>query len=125
MSALLAKRAGVPKVVAKINRMNYLNLIRNLGVDGVINPNQITTNLILRYVRGLKNALGNTIESLYKIIDGQAEAIEFTATEATNFLGKPIRNLKLVNGVLLADIVKKNEIIIPHGNDIGIRRQRY
>lgn len=118
MSALLAKRAGVPKVVAKINRMNYLNLIKKLGVDGVINPNQITTNLILRYVRGLKNALGNTIESLYKIIDGQAEAIEFTATEATNFLGKPIRNLKLVNGVLLAAIVRKNEIIIPHGNDI-------
>lgn len=62
--------------------------------------------------------MGNTIESLYKIIDGQAEAIEFTATEATNFLGKPIRNLKLVNGVLLAAIVRKNEIIIPHGNDI-------
>ena len=118
MSSLLAKQAGVKKVVAKINRINYLSLIKSLGIDGVLNPNQITTNLILRYVRGLKNALGNTIETLYRIIDDQAEAIEFSATEATIFLDIPLRNLKLVTGVLLAAIVRKNDIIIPHGNDM-------
>ena len=118
MSALLAKQAGVKKVVAKINRINYLSLIKSLGIDGVLNPNQITTNLILRYVRGLKNALGNTIETLYRIIDDQAEAIEFSATEATIFLDIPLRNLKMVTGVLLAAIVRKNDIIIPHGNDM-------
>lgn len=118
MSALLAKQAGVSKVVAKVNRTNYLSLIKSMGIDGVINPNQITTNLILRYVRGLKNAMGNTIETLYKIIGDQAEAIELTATKTTNLIGKPLRNLKLINDVLLAAIVRKNEIIIPHGNDI-------
>jgi trk system potassium uptake protein TrkA len=118
MSALLAKQAGVSKVVAKINRTNYLNLIKSMGIDGIINPNQITTNLILRYVRGLKNALGNTIETLYKIIGGQVEAIEFTATKSTHFLDRPLRDLRLVNDVLVAAIVRKNDIIIPHGNDV-------
>lgn len=117
MSAIIANRAGVSKVVVKINRTNYLSIIKSLGIDSIINPNQTATNMILRYVRGLKNALGNPIEILYRIIENQAEAIEFTAKETTKFLDVPLKNLKLVDGVLLAALVRKNNIIIPHGDD--------
>lgn len=117
MLALLAKQAGVPKVIAKISRNNYLNLIKSLGIDSIVNPSQITTNLILLFVRGLKNAIGNPIKSLYKIVNNQAEALEFTISEKTDFLGIPLRHLKIPNDVLVAVIVRKNEIIIPHGND--------
>ncbi len=118
MSALLAKQAGVLKVVAKINRQNYLSVIRNLGISSVINPTQITTNHILRYVRGMKNALGNPIETLYMVIENHAEAIEFIVNETTCFLDVPLRNLNFIEGVLVAAIVRKNTIIIPHGNDV-------
>jgi Trk K+ transport system NAD-binding subunit len=57
MSALLAKQAGVQKVIAKINRSNYISVIKSLGIESVVNPSQITTNHILRYVRGMKNAI--------------------------------------------------------------------
>ena len=117
MLALLAKQAGVPKVIAKISRNNYLNLIKNLGIDSVVNPGQTTTNLILMFVRGLKNALGNPIKSLYRIVNNQAEALEFTISEATDFLGIPLKYLKMPQDVLVAVIVRKNEIIIPHGDD--------
>jgi trk system potassium uptake protein TrkA len=118
MAALLAKQAGVPKVVAKINRLNYISVIKRAGIDSVINPSLITTNIILRYVRGMKNALNNSLEALYKIVDNQAEAVEFSIQEQTAFLDVPIRKLKLVDGVLLAVLVRKNEIIIPHGDDV-------
>lgn len=118
MTALLAEQAGVPKVVAKINRSNYIGVIKNAGIDSVINPGQITTNLILRYVRGMKNALGNPIESLYRIVDNQAEAIEFTVNENIRLLDVPLKNLKLIEGVLVAVLVRKNDIIIPHGDDV-------
>ena len=117
MLALLAKQAGVPKVIAKISRNNYLNLIKNLGIDSVVNPGQTTTNLILMFVRGLKNALGNPIKSLYRIVNNQAEALEFTICETTDFLGIPLKYLKIPQNVLVAVIVRKNEIIIPHGDD--------
>jgi len=117
MLALLAKQAGVPKVIAKISRNNYLNLISNFGIDSIVNPSQITTNLILMFVRGLKNAIGNPIRSLYRIVNNQAEAIEFTISEKTRFLDIPLKNLKIPQDVLVAVIVRKNEIIIPHGND--------
>jgi len=118
MAALLAKQAGVPKVVAKINRLNYISVIKKAGIDSVINPSLITTNIILRYVRGMKNTLDNSLETLYRIVNNQAEAVEFSINEQKDFLDIPIKKLKLVEGALLAVIVRKNDVIIPHGNDV-------
>lgn len=118
MSALLAKENGVQKVIAKINRMNYAGIVKNLGLDSVVSPKVITTNHILRYVRGLKNALGNPVQTLYKIVGEQAEAVEFIANETTHFLDTPLKKLNIRKGVLIAAIVRKDEIIIPHGNDV-------
>ncbi|HEY8499883.1 MAG TPA: Trk system potassium transporter TrkA [Clostridia bacterium] len=118
MSALLAKQAGVQKVITKINRSNYIRVIKSLGIESIVNPSQITTNHILRYVRGIENAQGSPIEALFRIIDGRAEAIEFTANESTGFLNIPLKNLKFKEGILVAVIVRRNDILIPHGNDI-------
>ncbi len=118
ISASLAKQYGVKKVIAKINRMNYSVLVKNMGIDNMVSPKVITTNYILRYVRGLQNAMGNPVDTLYRIMGDRVEAIEFTAGETTNILDIPLKKLNIVNGVLLAAIVRKNEIIIPHGNDI-------
>lgn len=118
MSALLAKQSGVPKVIAKINRINYPNLIKNLGIDSIVSPKQITANHIIRYVRGLENAMGNSVETLYKIIGDQAEAIEFIANESTKFLNIPLKRLKLIKGVLVVAIARGNDVIIPHGKDV-------
>lgn len=117
-SALLAKEYGVQKVIAKITRMNYSTILRNLCIDSIVSPKLITTNQIMKYVRGLKNARGSTIESLYRIIGGKAEIIEFIANDSTEFLNIPLKKLKFVDNILFASIVRRNEIIIPHGNDV-------
>lgn len=117
MSALLAKQCGVHKVVAKINRINYASVIKNMSIDSVVSPKLITSNRIVRYVRGLRNAMGNPIETLYKLIEDKVEAIEFIANKSTSFLNVPLKNVKIVQGVLVAAIVRGNEIIIPHGKD--------
>jgi trk system potassium uptake protein TrkA len=118
MSALVAKQAGVYKVIAKINRINYSSIISKMGLDSVVSPKTITSNMITRYVRALKNAMGNPVEVLYKIVGDQAEASEFTATDATKFINIPLNKLKLLKGVLVASIVRNNDIIIPHGKDV-------
>jgi trk system potassium uptake protein TrkA len=117
ISALYAKQCGVHKVIAKIDRINFFSVVKTLGIDSIVNPKQSTANSITRYVRALKNAMGNPVETLYKIIGEKAEAVEFIATKPTMFLNVPLKDLKLVKGVLVAAIVRKNEIIIPHGKD--------
>ncbi|OPZ89604.1 MAG: Trk system potassium uptake protein TrkA [Firmicutes bacterium ADurb.Bin419] len=117
MSALFAKQYGVQKVVAKINRINYTSVIKSMSIDNIVSPKLITSNRIVSYVRGLKNAMGNPVETLYKLIEDKVEALEFIANTTTKFLNIPLKNLKIVKGVLVAAIVRGNDIIIPHGKD--------
>jgi len=112
MSSLLAKQNGVMKVIAKVSRANYINIIKNLGIDSVISPKLITTNHILKFIRG------NNVESLYRIIEGQAEITELIADESSRLLNIKIKKLGLPKDVIIATIVRKKEVVIPHGNDV-------
>ncbi len=118
ISALMAKQYGVQKAIAKINRINYSAAIDNLGLDSVVSPKLITANYILRYVRGLQNAVGNPVDALYRIMDNRVEVVEFAANQNTKILDTPLKKLNIIEGVLVAAIVRHNEIIIPHGNDV-------
>lgn len=118
IAALLAKQYGVPKAVAKINRINFSAAIKNLGIDNLVSPKITTANYILRYVRGLQNAADNPVKTLYRIMEGRAEALEFTADSHTRFLDVPLKRLKVAPSILVAAIVRQNEIIIPYGNDV-------
>ncbi|MDR1515035.1 MAG: Trk system potassium transporter TrkA [Synergistaceae bacterium] len=117
MTALLAKRNGVPKVVAKMDRAEYADILGDIGIDNLVSTKAVTANYILRFARGLQNAMGNFANTLYKIVGDRAEAIEFSANKSARLLGRPLKDLSLVSGVLVLAIVRKNEIIIPHGND--------
>lgn len=118
ISAMIAKQSGVKKVIAKITRIDYPSIFHDMGVDSILNPNLITTNYILRYVRGLSNAMGNPADTVYKIVDEKAELLEFTANQSTKFLNIPLKKLKLADGVIIGAIARRNEIIIPHGDDV-------
>jgi trk system potassium uptake protein TrkA len=118
IAALLAKQFGIGKVIAKINRMNHSDIIKSMGIDNVVSPKLITTNYILRFVRGLQNAMGNHVNALYRIVEDKAEAIELTAGNSSKYIDIPLKNLNVKKGILIAAIVRKNEIIIPNGNDV-------
>jgi len=118
ISSMIAKQSGVKKVIVKTTRIDNPALFNDLGVDSIVNPKLITTNYILRYVRGLSDAQGNPAETVYKIVDEKAEVLEFIANESTKFLNIPLKNLKLAKGVIIGAIARKNEIIIPHGDDV-------
>ena len=114
--SLYASQHGVPKVVTKCNKQNYVGLAHSIGLDSVISPKMITASHILHRVRGMQNSQGNVMNSLHQIADGEAEAIEFTATKHTKHLGKPLKELKIKPNILVAVVVRGKEIIIPEGN---------
>ena len=114
--SLYAMQQGVPKVVAKSNRQNYVGIARSIGLDSVISPKQITANHILQVVRGMQNSKGSVMESLYKIAGDRAEAMEFVVNHTTRCLGVPLKDLKLKKGILIAVIIHNSRIIIPEGS---------
>ena len=116
LMAMHAQRSGVPKVLAKMTRPNYMELVNSTGIDSIISPKDIISSQILRYVRALGNAEGSKVESLYKMLGGHVEALSFTvAASSRAVLGKPLKDLPLRKGLLVAAIVRDDKTIIPSG----------
>jgi trk system potassium uptake protein TrkA len=118
MIALHAHQRAVPKVIAKINRVFYTNIIRRLGVDSVVSPKLLVADRIVRYVRARVNAEGSAIKALTRIAQDQAEALEFEAGAHSRLVGQPLRSLPFKEGVLIAVVVRNKRIMIPHGDQI-------
>ncbi|MGI5877509.1 MAG: Trk system potassium transporter TrkA [Christensenellales bacterium] len=107
----------VGKVITKINRLEYSDMIRKAGIDRVISPKTTAANQIVRYVRHIHSRQNGPIETLYRIADDQVEVLEFMAISSTLYLGVPIMELPLKKDILLAAIVRDGSIIIPRGKD--------
>ena len=122
--SLYAMQTGLPKVITKCTRQNYAGIVRSLGLDSVVSPKFITASHILHVVRGLQNSKGSVMNSLHRIADGNAEAMDFTVGPSTRHLGVPLKDLHLKPGILLAVIVRGQEIIIPEGSTCLLENDR-
>lgn len=116
LMAMTAQRHGVKKVIAKMTRPNYIEMIREFGVDSIISPKDITANQISAHARAMARSQGSAVENLYKLLGGAIEAVEFTATATTRFLDTPLKDLRLKPGLLVAAIARDTQTIIPDGS---------
>ncbi|MDO4618370.1 MAG: Trk system potassium transporter TrkA [Clostridia bacterium] len=114
--SLFAKANGVDKVIAKVNNTTLKPIVRSLGLDSIVTPKDVATNIISTYVRAKKNAKDSGVMTLYKLGGGRIEAIEFRAGESGDYLGKKLKDLNLRKNVLVAAIVKGNKTIVPNGD---------
>ena len=105
--ALTAKKHGIPDVISKVSHENYQDLISQMGVDMVLNPLDITTSNILRYIQGSNKIISSVL------IQGQAEIMEIIVNSKMKMLGVPIGQLDLPDDVLIAAIHRGNKVIIP------------
>jgi trk system potassium uptake protein TrkA len=115
--ALLSEKNGVKKVVAKVNRTSLLQLSGSFGLDCIISPMAITVNQILQYVRGKQNSEGSGVITLHRLVNDRLEALEFIIRTPDDFVGVPLRELQVRSDVLIASIVRGNDLIVPRGDD--------
>lgn len=117
--SLSAKSLYHKKTIAKVTRMNYAGLSDVLKVDSIVAPKKIVASQIIRYVRAKMNKDNDSsVKTLYKIVDGEVEAIEFKVTEQFKYLHKTLNEMKIKEHVLVAAIIRENEVIVPKGNTI-------
>lgn len=116
--SIYASSREVPKVITKINREEMFSMAERLGLDCVVCPTKIMSDVLVRYARALENSKGSRVEALYKLMDGRAEALEFVATESEGLTGKPLKSLKLKPNVLIAGITRSKASFAPTGDDM-------
>lgn len=118
LMSFYANAQNVPKVVAKVNHNELAAMADNLGLECIISPKKVVVDVLLRYVRALENSLGGQVETLYKLMDGRAEALEFKVQADFEALQIPLKELALKKDILIAGIVRGRKNIIPSGDDV-------
>ena len=117
LMALFEKKHSHAKIVTKINRLEFDDIIDGLDIGSVIYPKYLTCDTIIQYIRALQNASGSNIKTLYNILDDRVEALEFTVHNSSSVTDIPLSKLKLKPNMLICCITRGDNIIIPRGND--------
>lgn len=124
--SMFARTQGVERIITKIDRLPFVKMLPQIGVECTVSPRQLSAATVLRYLRGLENGrkrdAENTspigIKSLYKLCDGRAEALEFDVDESFSLTGVQFMSpdFRLKPNTLIASIVRHGTVIYPHGS---------
>lgn len=117
MLTLYARQVSDAKVITKINRSTFNDVISSLDLGSVIYPRYITSEAIIAYVRAKKDSMNSNIETLYHMFDYRAEAIEFRIDEKSEVTDIPLMDLSLKKDLLVSCINRNGSILIPSGQD--------
>lgn len=115
--SLFAKTKSDAKIVTKINRIEYDDVLENLDLGTIVYPKDLTAENIVKFVRAKNNSIGSNIETMHLILEGKAEALEFHIAENSPVSDITLEVLQLKDNTLIACINRNGQIIIPRGSD--------
>lgn len=116
--SLFAQAHSKAKLVTKVNKISFTDILNNLDIGSVVYPKYLTADYILQYVRAMSNTIGSNVETLYQILDNRAEALEFAIREKSSVTDIPLAQLKLKRDLLIGGINRNGRLIIPRGQDV-------
>ena len=116
--ALFARTQNVPKIVAKVNEDSRAQMVEGLGIDSIVSAKSVTADAILSYVRARRKSIKSAnVETLYRLVEGKVEALEFLIRQECEYTDVPLKELPTKPEYLIACIGRKGRIIIPGGDD--------
>ncbi|MCI8937294.1 MAG: Trk system potassium transporter TrkA [Lachnospiraceae bacterium] len=119
IAAMYAESQGINKVVSRINAKSRLKVMKAGSRICTISREDVAADRILGYSRSLLNAEDNdAVESLYRLMDGKIEFIEFKIDQKDKNLNIPLKDLRLKRNILLGCIIRDGKTIIPRGDDM-------
>ena len=109
LTALLAKKLGVKKVIAEVENLNYITLAESIGIDTVINKKLLTASNIYRFTM-------NTDVQAVKCLTGtDAEMLEFIVKPNAPATRVPIRDLGFPSSATIGGIVRNDRVYMAVG----------
>ena len=118
VTSMYAKNCAVGKIVVKVNREYYSDILHTAGLDSLVTPKALVAQQLARYVRAMSNSQGSSMETLYRLAEGQVEALEFVVNENSRCVGLPLKLLRIRPNVLIAALVRNGATIIPNGETV-------
>lgn len=116
--SMYANSLDVKKIVTKVNKKSYGDLLESIDIASVISCQEVVASQIVSYIRALCNLKGSNVKTLYKLVDEKVEAVEFTASNNSKLINIPLKNLKIMNNILIVGIIHDDDVIIPMGDSV-------
>lgn len=118
LSTLLADHLGTSVTISEVIRPDY-NIIHNsIGIDRIVSPRLLTVAQIFKHIRR------EDIISMTILKEDKAEVMELFVSENALVNNKKLMDVNLPQGILVAALVRDDEIIIPSGEDVILAGDR-
>ncbi len=113
--SMYAQSRNVDKIITKVNRLSFADLMESTGIYSIVTPKNITANMIIRYARAMKSAQETEMRTLYRIVNNRAEAMEFIVNNPSALTARPLAQIRMKKNVLIAAILRNNRMFLPDG----------
>jgi trk system potassium uptake protein TrkA len=117
ITSLYAAKMNVPKIVTKVNRTPLVRLIGDIRLQTIITPKRLVADKIIRFVRAASAVRESKLEEMHRIVDGRVEVLQFEVLKNSAVTRKPLKNLQLKKHILIAYIIRGDNLIFPKGAD--------
>ena len=114
--SMFANKMKVKKTITQIKNDSLYAMLDELAIKNNVSPTNIVANRIISYIRALDNSRGSNVLTLYRLVNNQVEALEFSVKKQSKLLHKPLKELKLKSECLIACIIRGEQVIIPNGS---------
>jgi trk system potassium uptake protein TrkA len=112
LACLVAKASGAGMVIARFNRIPYVELLSGVGIDAAVSSRLMAASAILRFVRHGK------IEQVATFSDTDAEAIEIEVADQSEAVDKTLFELRLPVGVIIGGVSRNGTTFVPDGSTV-------
>jgi len=117
ISAMTAKRLGAARTVARVRSHWYLDSMKVpyrsvLDIDLIISPVRLTAQEIAKHIEQ-----PDTL-AFEEFARGRVQMRQVRLRPDSPYIGRPLRDLSLPQGVLIATITRNETTIIPKGGDV-------
>jgi trk system potassium uptake protein TrkA len=110
LACLHAKKFGVPRTIALVENIDYIDISQNIGIDTIVCKKLSTASNIIRFTM---NSEVTSIKCLSAI---NAEVLEIVAKPHSLVTTLPIRKLKFPKGAIIGGIVRGQDSFIAVGD---------
>ncbi len=109
-TCLMAKKAGVKKVIPLIENIDFIDMAQNIGLEAMINKKLITASYIARFTMDAE------VTSIKCLNGVDAEVLEFVVKKDSVVTRMPIRELPIIKDAIIGGVVRGEESYIALGN---------
>ena len=110
LACVVAKKLGVPRVIAQVENLEYLRLAEEMGVDTVINKKLITASRIFKFT------LSDKVRSVRYVSGTDAEVLEYTAAPDSRVTKGILKDIEFPSDAIIGGVIRGGDSFIAVGH---------